>query len=76
MARVIEEPHILSPPTRLATCGVNRTCLYLQPQSINALRPVLIFLPAEDRRLSWPRQLIRYPRVCLPMSALNTLDVE
>ena len=25
-----------------------------QPQSVNALWPVLIFRPAEGRRLSWP----------------------
>jgi len=29
-----------------------------QPQSVTALWPVLIFRPAEDRRLSWPGCLV------------------
>ena len=29
-----------------------------QPQSVTALWPVLIFRPAEGRRLSWPEWLV------------------
>ena len=50
------------PRTRLSTSEMNHTCLYSpQPQSVAALWPVLIFRPAEGRRLSWSQWLVTYP---------------
>ena len=37
-----------------------------QPQSVTALWPVLIFCPAEDRRLSWPEWLVIQTEVVYP----------
>jgi len=46
------------PPTRLSTSGMNHTCFTPQPQSVTELWLVLVFRPAEGRRLSWPEWLV------------------
>ena len=52
LARVNERSQFYLPPTRLSTYGMSHSAFTLQPQSITALRPVLIFHLAEGRRLS------------------------
>jgi len=37
---------------------MNHIPAFTQPQSVNSLCPVLIFSPAEGRRLSWPEWLV------------------
>ena len=39
---------------------MNHTCLTPQPQNIIALWPVLVFRPAEGRRLSWPDARLKF----------------
>ena len=41
-------------PTCLSKNGISHPAFTPQPQEITALWPVLIFHPAEGRRLSWP----------------------
>jgi len=47
------------PPTRLSTSGMNRIPAFTpQPQIVTVLWSVLIFRPADGRRLSWPEWLV------------------
>jgi len=45
-------------PTHFFASGMNRTRLSPQTQSVTALGPVLILLPIEGRRLSWPEWMV------------------
>jgi len=56
MARVNDGSHL--PPTRLPQVERIIPTFIRKPQSVIALRPVLIFRPAEGRRLSWPEWLV------------------
>ena len=42
------------PPTGLSTNGMSHPACTCQPHSITTLWTVLISLPAEGRRMSWP----------------------
>ena len=55
--------------SHLSTCGMSHPAFTAQPQSITAFWPVLIFRPAEGRRLSWPGWLGEILRwfTCLKM---------
>jgi len=55
MARVNEESHSFTCHPHV---GLNHNVFPFQPQIVTALWPVLIFRPAEGRRLSWPEWLV------------------
>jgi len=62
LTRVNEGSQLYRPPTRLSISGMNHACLFYfstQLQCVTALWPVLIFRPAEGRRLSWPETWVR-----------------
>jgi len=46
--------------TRLSTKEMSNPAFTLQPQSITALWPVLIFHPTDSRRLRWPGWLVAH----------------
>ena len=48
--------------SRLSTYGMSHAAFTPEPHSITTLWPVLIFRPAEGRRLSWPGWLGEIPR--------------
>jgi len=64
------------PPTRLSMTGMSHPAFTPQPQSITALWPVLIFRPAEGRRLSWPGWLVTHRRgVCMASDSIGYVCV-